>query len=270
MGRVLLAAVLVAWSMTAAAIPFEQLLYEGRAIPFYGPPANASQAQMAGALQRSKLAERMAQIARAVRLRHDVRVGFESCGNPNPGAFYQPSRASIVVCYEMLELVAQLARNDPSLMKADKRTFGMVVDGAIWGIYFHELAHAIISINRMAPTGREEDVADQFAVYIATKFVEPHGVPVVMPTVWLFQQLANQRDISTADQGSIRAMLANEHSLDGQRVFNLACWAYGAGGPFGQDAPNVVSLPQERTVRCQREYASLNIAIRTQFQKFLR
>jgi len=266
MRRVFIAVVFGAWCMVAQAVPFEELLYKGRAVPFYGPPKSAGHEQIIDALKRSRQAERMAQVAGTIRLRHDLRVGFGACGHPN--AFYRQDQSAIVVCYELVEMIARLANNEPATK--DRRAFSILIDGSVWGIFLHELAHAVISINQLPITGREEDVADQFAVYFATNFIEPHGVPVVVPTMWLFQQLASQRDLGTADQESIRSLLANEHSLDGQRVFNLACWAHGAGGPFGRDAARIVSLPQERAARCAREYGALSTGIRARFQKYFK
>ncbi|NCY10198.1 MAG: hypothetical protein EBX38_07420, partial [Actinobacteria bacterium] len=48
------------------------------------------------------------------------------------------------------------------------------------GIYLHELAHALIDINQINITGREEDVADQFAVYFSMKYLEPRGARVIL------------------------------------------------------------------------------------------
>lgn len=269
MRRGLLGSLLVAWCLVAGAMPFDQLLYKGRAEPFYGAASTPMHQRMSEVVQRTRLAERMAKMAGAVRLRRDLLVGFESCA-PGQSAHYDPGRVAIVICYDLLELIGRLARSDEALMQGGKEAFARVIDGAIWGIYFHELAHAVININRVPITGREEDVADQFAVYIATVFVEPSGVPVVVPTMWLFQQLAKQRDLSTADQQSAKTLLSSEHSLDGQRVFNLACWGYGAGGAFSEDAALAASLPRERAVRCRGEYAALHRGINVRFQKYLK
>lgn len=88
-----------------------------------------------------------------------------------------------MVCSEMIKLVGA---DTDGLRKADRREFAQTIDGALWGIFFHELGHAIIGVNRVPITGREEDVADQFALYFASNFIEPRGAPVVQPTIWLF------------------------------------------------------------------------------------
>lgn len=136
-------------------------------------------------------------------------------------------------------------------------------------MFFHEMGHAIIGINRVPITGREEDVADQFALYFASNFIEQRA-PVVQPTIWLFTQMAKQVDVASADQATIKRLMSNEHSLDQQRIFNLACWSLGANASRGFVSAQYVGLPQERASRCSGEYASLDRGIKKQFQRYLR
>ena len=251
-------------------IPFEELLYKGRAVPFYGDTKTPQQAQILEAIKKSKLAERMAQLTQGTtRLRKDLGVGFESCGNPN--AFFDPKRSTIVFCVEMIELMMAQARTDTEVaMKWNREEFARTIDGAIWGIFFHELGHAVIGINRVAITGREEDVADQFAVYYAVNFVEPRNVSVVLPTIWFFNRLAKSSTIASSNQDEIKRLMADEHSLSEQRIYNLACWALGSNSKRGAFAANFVGLPKERGARCPEEYAKLDYGIKSRFKKYFK
>lgn len=238
-------------------------------MPFYGETKTEKQQQLMDVVKRTQLAERMARLVNGTtHLHSNLGVGFDSCGQAN--AFFDPQRSAVVVCVEMLELMVNLARSDPELMKADRASFSRVIDGAVWGIFFHELGHALIGVNRIAITGREEDVADQFAVYYATNFIEPQGVPVVQPTIWLFSQMSKRVDIASADQDTIKRLMSNEHSLDQQRIYNLACWALGANASRGYASAQYVGLPQDRANRCSGEFASLDRGVKKQFQKFLK
>ncbi|TWO71453.1 hypothetical protein FN976_11090 [Caenimonas sedimenti] len=87
------------------ALPFEELLYTGRALPFYEPASGGGfQAQIEQAVRRSNLAERMAQLAHGIRWRTNLSVGFASCGSPN--ANYQPASSRLTICYELIEQMA--------------------------------------------------------------------------------------------------------------------------------------------------------------------
>jgi len=253
-----------------ASVPFEELLYKGQAIPGYGTASSELQQMILDTIKRGHLAERMARLTNGtIRLRTNLAIVFKSCGSPN--AYYSPRDQGLFICLEMLELMARLARADTEgVMAAGREEFAQTIDGAVWGIFFHELGHAIISINRVPITGREEDVADQFALYFATQFVEPQGVPVVKPTVWLFTQMAKRTDLPSADQATLKRLLSDEHSLDQQRIYNLACWAFGANPTRGVASVRFVELPQERGVRCISEYGTLERGVRKQFQKYLK
>jgi hypothetical protein len=256
-------------STWASAVPFEELLYKGQAAPFYGDAKGERQQQLMEVVKKTQLAERMARLVNGtVRLRTNLNVGFASCGRAN--AFFDPQRSAVVVCVEMLELMVNLARSDPEMMSAGKAAFSSVIDGAVWGIFFHELGHAIIGVNRVPITGREEDVADQFALYFASNFIEPQNVPVVQPTIWLFSQMAKRVDVASADQDTIKRLMSNEHSLDQVRIYNLACWALGANASRGYVSAQYVGLPQDRANRCSGEFTTLDRGIKKQFQKFLK
>lgn len=251
-------------------IPFEELLYKGRAVPFYGDTQTAEQAQILEAIKQSKLAERMAQLTQGTtRLRRDLGIGFESCGNPN--AFFDPNRSTIIFCVEMIEFMVAQARSDTEVaMKWSREEFARTIDGAIWGIFFHELGHAVMGINRVAITGREEDVADQFAVYYAVNFVEARNVSVVLPTIWFFNRLAKSSTITSPNQNDIKRLMADEHSLNEQRIYNLACWALGSNIKRGAFAANFVGLPQKRGAQCTEEYSKLDYGMRSRFKKYFK
>lgn len=270
MRNLLLGVFLIVISQLAGAVPFEELLYKGRVNAFYGNASNPRQQQLLDSLKGSRFAERMAQLTDGVvRLHNNIGVGFVSCGSAN--AYFDPQRSAVVICLEMVELMAKLARSDTEgVMKMDRADFSRTIDGALWGIFFHELGHAIIGVNRVPITGREEDVADQFALYFATNFVEPRNVPVVQPTIWLFKQMSLQQDVASADQDTIKRLMSNEHSLDQQRIYNLACWAYGANPAKGAVSAQYVGLPEDRARRCGGEYATLHRGVSKQFQKYLK
>lgn len=251
-------------------LPFAQLLWKGQAVPFYGNAQTQRQEQILEAVRRSNLAERMASVVNSsVRLHHNLGVGFASCGNPN--AFFDRSKSVIVFCLEMVDLIVDLAKNDEEIaMKLDRNEFTKTIDGAIWGIFFHELGHAVIGVNNVPITGREEDVADQFAVFYSVNFIESQNIPVVLPTIWLFRLMERKSDITSVNQDQLKRLMSDEHSLDMQRIFNLACWAYGANSARGARAANFVKLPKERGARCPNEWATIDYGIRSRFKKYFK
>ena len=69
-------------------------------------------------------------------------------------------------------------------------------------------------------------------------------------------------------QASLKQMLANEHSLDEQRIYNLACWAYGNGTDGGIQIAKLAGLPEDRAQRCKGEFMRMNDGIKTRFYRY--
>ncbi len=253
-----------------AALPFEQLLYKGRAVPFYNDSNSPEQQKYIDGIRGSQLAERMASlVSGSLMMKSDIGVGFESCGQVN--AFFNPQRHAIVICSEFIDMMAKTAFNDKELMmKLPREQFGKVINGLIWGIFFHELAHAIIHTNSVPVTGREEDVADQFAVWFAVNFVDLNQTPIVLPTVWFWSRLAKERDIPSMTEQERRSFMSNEHSLDEQRIYNMACWDLGTGSDGGAKTAQYAGLPTERAQRCPGEYAQVDMGMKSHFKKYFK
>lgn len=253
----------------AGSIPTVELLWSGKAFPFYGEASQDRQQNLLAIVRHEQMAERMAAVASGFRLRQNIGVGFASCGEPNAG--FHPQKQAIVICTEFLELIVQEMRADPNLVaQFDPAHQGAWLRGVIWGVYFHELAHALISINRVPIAGREEDVADQFSLWYSVNFVNLTKQPIVTPMVWFWGALAKKRDFTGMSSEAIQQVLANEHSLDDQRTYNIACWALGANPEMGGRTAQFAGLPESRAARCPGEYATLNAAMRNQFVKYIR
>jgi hypothetical protein len=52
--------------------------------------------------------------------------------------------------------------------------------------------------------------------------------------------------------------MADEHSLDEQRYYNLVCWIYGSDPEYFADVATDWELPEGRAVRCPSEYARMS------------
>lgn len=253
-----------------AALPFEQLLYKGRAIAFYNQSTDSSQQKYIDAIKQSQLAERMANIiSGSLMIKSDIGIGFESCGEPN--ALFNPQRGAIILCSEFIELIVKIARNDKEfVMQLPKDAFAAVIDGLIWGVFLHELAHAVIYTNNIPVTGREEDVADQFTVWFSVNFIDPNQTPIVLPSIWFWSKLAKERDLISMSEQERQHFMSNEHSLDAQRVYNMACWVLGTGADHGAKTAQYARLPNERAQRCTSEYTQMDLGMKKNFKKYFK
>jgi hypothetical protein len=267
--HVLILAVCLHAPSLAKNLPFVELTWKGTATPFYANASDDTQQAVLDVMRNAQMAERMATLAQnAFRLRQDISVGFESCGKAN--AFFSPYRQSIVICTEFVELIGQLLKSDRGIANFTPEQKVLWFKGVVWGVYLHELAHAIIHINGVSITGREEDVADQFAIWYAVYFVDLQRQPIITPTVWFYREISKRRNLAGMSGESLEQVLANEHSLDEVRIYNIACWGLGANPTMGAKTAQLVGLPESRAVRCPGEFVSLDKGMREQFKRYLR
>ena len=167
-------------------------------------------------------------------------------------------------------LFRSTAAGDRELMSLPRERFARVVDGVMWSVFLHELAHAVIAVNGVPVTGREEDVADQFAVWFGLNFVDLNQTPLINPTIWFWSRLAKERDLPSMSEEGRRMLMSDEHSLSEQRVYNVGCWALGFGSEAGARSAQLAGVTQERAQRCPNEYAQMDSGMRSQFLRFFK
>ena len=184
------------------------------------------------------------ELKKQIALPFDIHVVFEECGDED--AFYDRETHEIIVCYELIDgyyylfshkLKARAARNEAA-------------KGAIVSIFLHEVAHALIDGWELPITGREEDAADQFA------------------TLWLINGMADgeQMALNSARSFKLFAHLergqkkvySDPHSLDEQRFYDTICLIYGHRPEKYEYLIREGTLPAERAVDCEEDYARLN------------
>ena len=114
--------------------------------------------------QRVKQYGALEEIAGALHQRYTlprpVEIRFDTCEMVN--AFYNPRDTNITFCYELLEFLADLFVPDGQWTEEQRAN----VFGAVQFIMMHEVGHALVDVLDLPITGREEDVADQLAVYV--------------------------------------------------------------------------------------------------------
>jgi hypothetical protein len=251
-------------------LPLEHFLWSGQATSFYGQSHDPHLQRLLGMVRNSQLAERMAGVAQThLQLRYNLGVGFKECGASQ--AFYDPSNRSITICAEFLGQVLDLMTQKKEFFATlNAQRLDGWINGILWFVFLHELAHAVIDINHVAITGREEDVADQFAAWYALNFVDLKLQPIFGPTAWFFQELPTSSELQKLPPETLKHLMADVHPLQQQRVFNLACWRYGLDQIKGAQLARQVQLPVARLEQCPQEYSRLDEGIKSQFKKYLR
>jgi len=124
------------------------------------------------------------------------------------------------------------------------------VEANILGIFYHELGHALIDIERIPIFGQEEDAADTFSIYLIDALFEGTDAESLAYDAAIgFWAEAEQRS-KTEDE----PIWWDVHGPDEQRYFNTVCLFYGADPEQRAEYAEDLGLPQERAEYCAEEY----------------
>lgn len=170
-------------------------------------------------------------------LPRNLPITFASCGESN--AFYSPEEHSITYCYELLaDTMDAFASIDD-----DEDEWIDDVTGTTVAVLLHELGHALIDYYDLAATGREEDAVDDFSSWMLVIIDVPKWA-IATAAFWLNRGQDQMFDMSD---------FADEHSLNPQRGYAIACNVYGSDpDTYDYFVPEVV--PEARADKCVIEW----------------
>ena len=201
-------------------------------------------------LQDNKVLEDLAaDINQTLKLPIDIPLRGSQCDQAN--AFWSPSKKTITICYEDADLSQKI------FVKAGDPKPDASAIGAEDATFYHETGHMAITLYDLPITGKEEDAADQLAAYILltpgdSGKVDAESVQSVKDFARTFAAYADLKaQMGAADN------LADVHSLDLQRVYNLQCWIYGSNPEANADIVSSGGLPEERAKGCPEEWKQL-------------
>ncbi|MCV7344939.1 DUF4344 domain-containing metallopeptidase [Mycolicibacterium rhodesiae] len=203
-------------------------------------------------LQDNKVLEDLADdINQSLKLPQDIPLHGSQCDQAN--AFWSPSQKTITICYEDADLGEKI------FTKAGDKDPTASAIGSEDATFYHETGHMAITLYDLPITGKEEDAADQLAAYILLTpgdngKVDSESLKAITNFARAFQASASARtELGAAD-------MADVHSLDQQRVYNLQCWIYGSNPDANADMITDGGLPQERAQGCPDEWKQLSHA----------
>ncbi|KRQ28240.1 hypothetical protein AOT83_22670 [Mycobacteroides sp. H001] len=177
-----------------------------------------------------------------LRIPRDVQVIAKDCGESN--AFYDTDQHAIELCYELSgEERAVFSSAGDSGEQLDTEVYQSVV-----ATLYHELGHALIAELDLKITGREEDVADQLAVYVLTG--DEDSKEFLLTTADSYALRAGRGSLHDSD-------FADAHSLDGQRAVNFLCYVYGSDEQEFHYLVDHGDLDSGRAEGCADEYDKL-------------
>ncbi|WP_312891662.1 MULTISPECIES: DUF4344 domain-containing metallopeptidase [Methylobacterium] len=218
-------------------------------------------------VRKRRVLEGLREIAAGMRLPRSLTLRFSACRG-EADAWYEPTNRTVTVCYGYVREVEDRLPWDAVRARemGPGRRRGMrhdAVFGLIAQAFLHETGHALFDLLDVPVLGREEDAADQFAALVLLELPPAQARHVVDGITHLFRSLA-------ADEPAQAVLLADDHSLALQRLYNLLCLAYGADRrAFGYLVASG-ALPRPRAEFCEAEYDLALSSLHALFGRHLR
>jgi hypothetical protein len=214
----------------------------------YGKLDTAHRKEIADAFREERLFEDVLEsLNQGLVLPQNVEVRLLECKEAN--AFYDPEQKAILLCYEVFEHFMEIFGKGQT--DAESEEVATKAVAALVFTFYHELGHALIDVYDLPITGREEDAVDQLAtvMLLETWEGEESELAILSSAEWF------NLDAEENEEGPD---MADEHSLDEQRYYNLVCWIYGSDPDYFSDVATEWELPEERAAQCPSEYARMS------------
>jgi hypothetical protein len=236
--------------------------WPGKMVPRYEDATSPAAVTGRDLIQHAHLLEDLADsINESLKLPFDIPLIGKQCDTAN--AYWDPSDKSVTICYEDaadgLDIYTKAGDADPraSAVNAEIATF------------YHETGHMVISIYDLPATGREEDAADQVSAYILLTpgpdgKADADSAQAVKDFAREFEGYSERNGQPDDDA------LADVHSPDKARMYNLECWVYGSDPEANADLVGGDQLPEDRADGCEDEYQKMSHAWDQLLQPYLK
>jgi hypothetical protein len=223
----------------------------------YDPPKTPSQQMLYDLLKEHRVLETVQQILSPFRFRTDLTIKTMPCdGMINSWYNTDDSVPTVHMCYELLQDILHTAPKETTPYGITPRD-AMVGQFLFWTL--HEFGHAAFDLYNIPLFGREEDAADQFAVYIMLQFGKDRARQLVGGAAYAASEFVKNYQQNPEVEKRLDKY-SSVHGLPEQRFYNFLCMAYGADPKTFADVVENGALPKKRAGNCSYEYETFSKA----------
>jgi hypothetical protein len=223
----------------------------------YVPPKNPEHQRVYDLIRERRSLETLQQMFAPFRLPVDLTIKTLGCdGMVNSWYNTDNSIPTVHMCYELLQDILQT-------MPEGTTPEGVTPHDAVVGQFLfwvlHELGHGVFDIFQVPLFGREEDAADQFAVYIMLQFGKDQARRWVLGASYAANEFIKDYKRNPKVEKDLEKY-SSVHGLPEQRFYNLMCLAYGADPNLFSNVVESGFLPKRRAQNCEYEYQTFRRA----------
>jgi Putative metallopeptidase len=293
-GLIALLFVLCAPALCAAASPGDAAFVNGKiriadlnGDGGYRLTKNAVYAAIRQKMMKRQALEELVKFLSPVRLPKTLWVYVDECqGGAGASPYYTSANRSLVMCYQFMKIIEDRAAYVTSTETKNPNAFPMRVShdefvaGVFAGVILHEAGHALFDILEVPIFGREEDAADEIAIFVALQFKKQLADVVVGAFADIDETFSNPPttapDTNAADYPKDKTAqcfvdpfcaFADVHGTWGQRFYNSLCLTYGSDPQHYAFLQTGGWLPQGRD--CVGEYQQIYHAFATTIYPFI-
>ncbi len=227
---------------------FESVVYlksvsdAGDIVVQYKKPADKKLAEISRSLEQGRVLDEVVKgINEAIALPKDLKVVVDTCDEAN--AYYDSAARTITICLELVSYYTESFSGDDSL--SEDEVAENTIQATVFTL-FHEMGHALVDVYTLPITGKEEDAVDDLAALLGLAVDEEGGL--------LWSAILDYSASAEARDEDEELPFWDEHSLDEQRMYNIACIMYGSDPEGFAGIIEDEWLPEDRAALCPDEY----------------
>jgi hypothetical protein len=208
----------------------------------YKKPADKKLAEISRSLEQGRVLDEVVKgINEAIALPKDLKVVVDTCDEAN--AYYDSAARTITICLELVSYYTESFSGDDSL--SEDEVAENTIQATVFTL-FHEMGHALVDVYTLPITGKEEDAVDDLAALLGLAVDEEGGL--------LWSAILDYSASAEARDEDEELPFWDEHSLDEQRMYNIACIMYGSDPEGFAGIIEDEWLPEDRAALCPDEY----------------
>jgi Putative metallopeptidase len=211
----------------------------------YVEPSSDEYKALAARFKARTFLEELAQFLSPLVLPRELKLIAQECKDKGMSNYYQPSENAIYFCYAFLQRIEDGAPTPGKPDRLGLATRAEAIVGMFIGSALHETGHAVFNMLNVPVFGREEDAADEMAIFIALQLDKDVARTIVKGRARFYGLYGNPEEF---------ADFSDEHGTSSQRFYNFLCLAYGGDPDNFKDIADKGVLPATRAPHCAAEY----------------